>query len=502
MAIVRVINDNGTLKLETLSGAIASGLPLGTIIALPYGTITPQGFLPCNGATYDINQYPALYTYLQSNSLPDFRECALVGAGQNTTDTITSHDVYAGLQFKDDQLQDHNHYILQNNNPVTSCQVSSNNTVPVEGYDVGSDDVSDSSVTTLGVGLVSTARAGNTTHGKQKGVFYFIKAVEGWIDIDENAVYGRIVDLLEEDYLNKSALEDGAIVAYNETTGELDSITKPTQTNKYLKATVSGGTVSYDWSDPEPNGYNAVEDGELRAVSSNAVYDAIQLSNAITGSMFDCNSSTSVGNKVITIPELTEALSEGSIIKVRFINKATVASSQPTLKLSNGTDTFNSGYIKYTNPINGNISNLSSFKTGLLATGEFWDDNTILELQWCGTYWLIIGNPIVKQSTWVDSSSNLTCSYKIYANGYKEQNGILNNGSLTRDFSGDMSFFYMFNNIPADVSVVSAKLDGNAGGRAGSVNIYNITTTKISAGYYGISSSDKTQYLLWSARGY
>ena len=36
MAIARVVNNNGNLELETLSGAIASGLPLGTIISLPY----------------------------------------------------------------------------------------------------------------------------------------------------------------------------------------------------------------------------------------------------------------------------------------------------------------------------------------------------------------------------------------------------------------------------------------------------------------------------------
>ena len=39
----------------------------------------------------------------------------MVGAEQNTTDTIANHDVYGEGEFKDDQLQSHTHTIMNSN---------------------------------------------------------------------------------------------------------------------------------------------------------------------------------------------------------------------------------------------------------------------------------------------------------------------------------------------------------------------------------------------------
>lgn len=81
----RVIQDgNGVKKLELLSGANSSGVPLGTILAY-YGARVPTGFLPCNGMEFDVDQYPVLYAYLGTNKLPDLRGRALMGYNDVTT---------------------------------------------------------------------------------------------------------------------------------------------------------------------------------------------------------------------------------------------------------------------------------------------------------------------------------------------------------------------------------------------------------------------------------
>ena len=105
MALLQAIDKgSGVLGFQTLAGAQSDGMPLGTIIAL-YRTTVPTGFLPCNGATFDVNQYPALYTILGTNKLPDLRECNLVGIGQSSRALISAHDIYTIGQFKDDQMQ-------------------------------------------------------------------------------------------------------------------------------------------------------------------------------------------------------------------------------------------------------------------------------------------------------------------------------------------------------------------------------------------------------------
>ena len=144
---------------ENLMGSY--GNPVGSILALYTSTI-PRGYLLCDGrdttGTAEEIQtvYPYLYAALgNSNVLPDLREMALVGVGENTTDTTTIHDTFTLGEFKDFHTSEHGHAL------VYESRATYNN----QGIPVG---VSNSirNVTTV-------------TRGKRKGVNFIIKATVG-----------------------------------------------------------------------------------------------------------------------------------------------------------------------------------------------------------------------------------------------------------------------------------------------------------------------------------
>lgn len=178
--IIKTIN--GVKQRVAVTGETGSGNPLGTIIAV-YSNHVPDGYLPCNGTTFDQTQYPALYTLLGTNVLPDYRECALVGAGQNSSDTIADHDVYTLGEFKDDQIQKHKHGF------------ASSNTLYASGSSVAAYNYLTENEQTADTGAVG--RYGTVTRGKRKGVNFCIKATVG---ITENQA-DYVGDIIK-DYVN------------------------------------------------------------------------------------------------------------------------------------------------------------------------------------------------------------------------------------------------------------------------------------------------------------
>lgn len=143
----------------------------------------PSHWLLCDGAEYDTGAYPNLfevigYKYGGSGSkfkVPDYRECALVGAGKSTRaildETGHSHDVYTLGEFKDDQIQGHGHALNGNGGGVDYGR-------SVAGFNRGSDyngtsEQYPSATYPIDIGY-STPRIGTTTHGKQLGVNYII----------------------------------------------------------------------------------------------------------------------------------------------------------------------------------------------------------------------------------------------------------------------------------------------------------------------------------------
>ena len=113
--------------------------------------------------------------------LPDTREVALVGAGQNDSDSIANHDVYTVGQFKDDQIQRLRGEVRQDSEGIGNITIGASGvfrTVNQNDYPraVGGSTFSgkrydfefDSSL---------VARSGDTTRGKRKGVKYIIKVL-------------------------------------------------------------------------------------------------------------------------------------------------------------------------------------------------------------------------------------------------------------------------------------------------------------------------------------
>ena len=186
LGIVKEIS--GQKQIIPLTTDTGTGAPVGTLIS-QYKKVPMSGYLYCDGSTFDQNAYPALYMYLGTNVLPDYRECVMVGAEQNTTDTIATHDVYAEGEFKDDQIQSHRHLVKDTmfGSPLA--------------YGMGAGDsagVTDRTADgafrnraweATGAGYLDTvSRYGDTTHGKQKAVYVYIKATSGLAENQQDNV--------------------------------------------------------------------------------------------------------------------------------------------------------------------------------------------------------------------------------------------------------------------------------------------------------------------------
>ena len=126
--------------------------------------VTPldKHWLLADGSKVDANLHPRLAAVMPT--LPDLRECVLVGAGQNTHNQIATHDVYRVGEFSDDQFQDHTHSVTVSDRVGAIWTIAPGNT----GYYSKNTE----SKTSSG----ASGRARTTTHGKQTGVLYYVWA--------------------------------------------------------------------------------------------------------------------------------------------------------------------------------------------------------------------------------------------------------------------------------------------------------------------------------------
>ena len=183
LGIIKEIN--GQKKIVPLTTDTGTGAPVGTLIQ-QYKKVPMSGYLYCDGSTFDENDYPALYMYLGTNVLPDYRECVMVGAEQNTTDTIATHDVYGEGEFKDDQFQEHTHLI----NTQDDGEYTGSYSI------IGRPDSLGTVTTAKETSLPVDGRADTTTHGKQKAVYVYIKATSGLAENQQENVLNDVKDYI------------------------------------------------------------------------------------------------------------------------------------------------------------------------------------------------------------------------------------------------------------------------------------------------------------------
>ena len=125
-------------------------------------TPTDKHWLLADGSTVDATLHPRLAAVMPT--LPDLRECVLVGAGKNTHNSIATHDVYKVGEFSDDQFQDHTHSVTVSDRVGATWAIA-----PGSG---GYYSKSTESKTSSG----ASGRSRSTTHSKQTGVLFYVWA--------------------------------------------------------------------------------------------------------------------------------------------------------------------------------------------------------------------------------------------------------------------------------------------------------------------------------------
>ena len=202
--LAKVIIENGTKKIQALTADTGTGAPVGSYLYLEKKS-NPQGYLFCDGSTFDETAYPALYQYLGTNVLPDWRELGAKGAEKNTTLIFDStetdpstgqagtqnHDVFTQGEFKDDQLQN-----------ITGQWYGER--LALNGDAGGAVTQSTEEVYNLGQGgsgnghnkytfdASRVARAGTVTRGKSRAVFVYMKATSGLTENQQENVLNTI----------------------------------------------------------------------------------------------------------------------------------------------------------------------------------------------------------------------------------------------------------------------------------------------------------------------
>lgn len=152
-----------------------------------------------------------------------------------------------------------------------------------------------------------------------------------------------------------------------------------------------------------------------------------------------CSTSETDVSKIIDIPSFS--LKKDVYIQVIFINGNDVAN--PTININ---DTGAKEIRVYRNQQTLPLSKIY----GANQSGAYkWDKGVVLQLRYDGTYWIVVGNPIVKQKISDYRGGAPIDQHKVYIDGYKEIYGF-NSGSSELDLG--IQFEYT-ENINGDVEI-------------------------------------------------
>lgn len=241
--IAQIQTIDNEKKLLPIAGSQPSGNPVGSLL-FTYRKLQPRNYLYCDGSTFNASQYPALALYLGSNVLPDYRECGVVGAEENTTDTIANHDVYTEGEFKDDQNKSHRHSILAKTNSSSSISnvypkspVASNTAVSNADY-VDLANYQDGGTPKPYL----SDEGGDVARGKRKAVFVYIKAVDG-VDVTDEDTFLNTV----KNYVDDQVGDANSYSTAETLTGGKWVDNKPIYKRVFQKQCGSGTTEVYDF---------------------------------------------------------------------------------------------------------------------------------------------------------------------------------------------------------------------------------------------------------------
>lgn len=191
---------DGKLK-PFVGGTFYAECPIASI--LPYGgSEPPDGWLLCQGQEVAKIRYQDLYNVIGDSFgtasdntkfvLPDLRESVLVGSGTRSSG-VSAHDTYTVGQFKDDQMQNAQgafcaySYATGAGSGVFSSITDNPNLLADGSANAYNYDV-------FQFNLSNVARTGTTTHGKQLGVNFIIKALKTALPADFESQIEDLVD--------------------------------------------------------------------------------------------------------------------------------------------------------------------------------------------------------------------------------------------------------------------------------------------------------------------
>ena len=279
----QIVGTGAQQTWRRLTSAPVGNTPIGTIHAI-YTNVCPTGYLPCDGSAYDTTQFPDLYALLTTAGVanpdhtPDFRECALVGVGNNSTDTFGTHDIYTLGQFKDCQAQATGGgtlslksagYTVSGNNVILNTTVNAANRKLVTQY------IADASATDLQTITVGGGSGATTTRNRSKGVYWIIKATVG----NEISDINQLADDLRDEM---------ALCMQLKPVNVLPTGADITTDMYYCNGTYYVGQVNA--SDPTQSicvpldtavVSNTVAEDNMGAVTSNAVWEWSRYENAV-----------------------------------------------------------------------------------------------------------------------------------------------------------------------------------------------------------------------------
>ena len=418
-------------------GTLYADMPVGTVI--PYmGKLEtiPTGFLYCDATVRRKADWPELWNVLpdvlkdivNETFTLDLRECTLVGVGQSANDYdattnptgIQTHDVYTLGEFKDDQFQGHHHnsecYI-----PMRSGSVDAIDTLIKTGgwvnylsrvLDPTTDNVN------------GTPRTGSTTHGKQTGVAYIIKAKQVGVPHDIIANVDALVNQLITQKLNDQDELNGWEVIHSQT----DTTTQVSFTAAYdgfINADIPMATSNLhsilisvnglEFISSEHNGLGRpfvsanYKKGDTVVVAGYRDSAQVSYFNVRTNEFRkrDYSTPTLIYRETISTNSVAISSSEQLVENGQYTVMFTRDISAPD-GVTPLTVTFNhSAPITVKASKDGSLVNVYG-KEVAASTYKYLQAYTTLELMYDGTNFVILGNPVLLSSS----------DYVIYADGY------------------------------------------------------------------------------------